>query len=105
MKTGDVLGLLKKAFQEWKSGDSAVLGAALAYYTVFSLAPLLLIALSIAGLDVFLLITIFFALLAVIGKVKVINRRKHSVNDPDYSPLFFGNYGDISYEEYARNFE
>ena len=50
MKTGDVLGLLKKAFQEWKSGDSAVLGAALAYYTVFSLAPLLLIALSIAGL-------------------------------------------------------
>ncbi|HSL27631.1 MAG TPA: Pycsar system effector family protein [Anaerolineales bacterium] len=61
--------------------------------------------LPIAGLDVFLLITIFFALLAVIGKVKVINHRKHSVNDPDYSPLFFGNYGDIPYEEYARNFE
>ena len=61
--------------------------------------------LSIAGLDVFLLITIFFALLTVIGKIKVFDRRKHSVDDPDYSPLFFGNYGDIPYEEYARNFE
>jgi len=61
--------------------------------------------LSIVGLDVFLLITIFFALLTVIGKIKVFDRRKHSVDDPDYSPLFFGNYGDIPYEEYARNFE
>ena len=62
-------------------------------------------ALSIAGLDVFLLITIFFALLTVIGKIKVFNRRIHSVHDPDYSPLFFGNYGDIPYEEYVRHFE
>jgi len=61
--------------------------------------------LSIAGLDLFLLITIFFALLTVIGKIKVFDRRKHSVNDPDYSPLFFGNYGDIPYEEYVQDFE
>ena len=61
--------------------------------------------LSIAGLDIFLLVTIFFALLTVIGKVKVLNRKKHSINDPDYSPLFFGNFGDVPYEEYARNFE
>ena len=61
--------------------------------------------LSIAGLDMFLLVTIFFALLTVIGKIKVFDRKKHSVNDPDYSPLFFGNYGDIPYEEYARDFE
>lgn len=61
--------------------------------------------LSIAGLDFFLLVTIFFALLTVIGKIKVFDRKKHSVNDPDYSPLFFGNYGDIPYEEYARDFE
>ena len=59
----------------------------------------------IAGLDVFLLITVFFALLTVIGKVKVINRKKHSVRDADYSPLFFGNYGDVSYAEYAKHFE
>jgi len=60
--------------------------------------------LSLAGLDLFLLVTIFFALLTVIGKLKVFDRKKHSVNDPDYSPLFFGDYGDIPYEEYARNF-
>ncbi len=60
--------------------------------------------LSLAGLDLFLLVTIFFALLTVIGKLKVFDRKKHSVTDPDYSPLFFGDYGDIPYEEYARNF-
>lgn len=62
------------------------------------------LTLSIAGLDLFLLVTIFFALLTVIGKIKVFDRKKHSVNDPDYSPLFFGNYGDIPYEEYAQHF-
>jgi hypothetical protein len=61
--------------------------------------------LTIIGLDIFLLITIFFALLTVIGKVKVFDRQRHSVNDKDYSPLFFGNYGDIPYDEYAKNFE
>ena len=61
--------------------------------------------LTIAGLDVFLLITIFFALLTVIGKVKVFDRKKHSTRDADYSPLFFGNFGDIPYDEYLRNFE
>ena len=61
--------------------------------------------LSVAGLDVFLLITILFALLTVIGKIKVLDRKRHSISDPDYSPLFFGNFGDIPYDEYARNFE
>ena len=61
--------------------------------------------LSIAALILFLLITILFALLTVIGKVKVFDRKKHSVHDPDYSPLFFGNYGDIPYDDYAKNFE
>ena len=32
--------------------------------------------LSIAGLDMFLLVTIFFALLTVIGKIKVFDRKK-----------------------------
>lgn len=61
--------------------------------------------LTVIGLDIFLLITIFFALLTVIGKVKVIDRQKHSVRDADYSPLFFGNYGDVPYNEYAKHFE
>jgi len=61
--------------------------------------------LSIAALDIFLLITIYLALLTVIGKVKVFNIKKHSIHDADYSPLFFGNYGDVSYNEYAESFE
>ena len=60
--------------------------------------------LSIVALILFLLITVFFALLTVIGKVKVLDRKKHSINDPDYSPLFFGNFGDVSYNDYAQDF-
>src|SRR5689334_6230893 len=63
------------------------------------------LSLPIAGLDIFLLITIYLALMTVIGKVSVFNRRKHSVNDRDYSPLFFGNYGELPYDEYAKHFE
>lgn len=43
-------GLLKTAGSEWMSDKAPRLGAALAYYTVFSVAPLILIAISIAGL-------------------------------------------------------
>jgi membrane protein len=42
--------LLKATFSEWKEDNCARLGAALAFYSVFSLAPLLIIAISIAGL-------------------------------------------------------
>ncbi len=61
--------------------------------------------LSITALMIFLLIAIFLALLTVIGKVKIVNHKKHSIHDLDYSPLFFGNYGDVPYDEYAKNFE
>src|SRR4030095_13075354 len=61
--------------------------------------------LTIMGLDIFLLITIFFALFTVIGKVNVFDRQRHSVRDAYYSPLFFGNYGDVPYDEYAKHFE
>ena len=43
-------GMLKESFKEWKDDDALSLGAALAYYTIFSLAPMLLIAISVAGL-------------------------------------------------------
>ena len=43
-------GLLKETGQSWLDDNVSRLGAALAYYTVFSLAPLLLIAIFIAGL-------------------------------------------------------
>jgi membrane protein len=42
--------LLKKVFNSWLDDDVPSMGAALAYYTLFSLAPLLLIAISVAGL-------------------------------------------------------
>ncbi len=46
-KTG--IRLLKDTVQEWNEDNVPMLAAALAYYTVFSLAPLLLIAIAIAG--------------------------------------------------------
>lgn len=41
--------LFKETFQEWQTDKSPRLAAALAYYTVFSLAPLLIIVIAIAG--------------------------------------------------------
>lgn len=42
--------LLKQTFSEWLEDKAPQLGAALAYYTVFSLAPLILVLLAIVGL-------------------------------------------------------
>jgi membrane protein len=42
--------LFKQTFQEFGADKAPRLGAALAYYTIFSIAPLLLIAVAIAGL-------------------------------------------------------
>jgi membrane protein len=46
---GNVFGLLKQTFQEWLGDKAPQLGAALAYYTVFSLAPLILVLLAVVG--------------------------------------------------------
>jgi membrane protein len=46
---GNTSSLLKQTFQEWLQDKAPQLGAALAYYTVFSLAPLILILLAIIG--------------------------------------------------------
>jgi membrane protein len=42
-------GLLKQTLNEWLEDKAPQLGAALAYYTVFSLAPLILVLLAIVG--------------------------------------------------------
>ena len=42
--------LVKQAIGSWVSDYAPSMGAALAYYTIFSIAPLLLIAISVAGL-------------------------------------------------------
>jgi len=53
----------------------------------------------------FLLITIFLALLTVIPNIQSFRHKKHTVNDPNYSPLYFGDYVDVSYAEYLQNLE
>lgn len=45
-----VPALLKKTFQAWRQDKASYLAAAIAYYTVFSLAPLLIVLLAIAGI-------------------------------------------------------
>jgi len=42
--------ILKLAYQDWKEDNASRLSAALAYYTIFSLAPLLVIVIAITGL-------------------------------------------------------
>ncbi len=42
--------LLKSAFQAWNQDKASRLAAALAYYTIFSIAPLLILVIAIAGL-------------------------------------------------------
>jgi membrane protein len=49
--TGRVLWeLTKSTFHEWNEDKAPRLGAALAYYSVFSIAPLLIVAIGVAGL-------------------------------------------------------
>ncbi|MBD1814211.1 YihY/virulence factor BrkB family protein [Microcoleus vaginatus DQ-U2] len=49
MKLKTVISLLKQTFSEWQEDKAPTLAAALAYYTVFSLAPLLIIVIAIVG--------------------------------------------------------
>lgn len=45
----EIFPLLKQTFNEWLEDKAPQLGAALAYYTVFSLAPLILVLLAVIG--------------------------------------------------------
>ena len=45
----DLLDLFKRTYQDWKEDHASRLAASLAYYTIFSLAPLLVIAIAVAG--------------------------------------------------------
>jgi len=44
-----LFNVLKRTYLEWKEDRAARLAASLAYYTIFSLAPLLVIAIAVAG--------------------------------------------------------
>src|SRR4029450_6010944 len=49
MAPRDVFGMLKEAFRDWNEDNAPRLGAALSYYTIFSIAPLLLISIAVGG--------------------------------------------------------
>lgn len=44
-----IFGILKKTVQEWQKDKAPILAAALTYHTLFSIAPLFIIAVAIAG--------------------------------------------------------
>jgi len=50
LRVGWLWALLKEAAGEWSEDRAPRLGAALAYYTVFSIAPLLIVVIAITGL-------------------------------------------------------
>lgn len=50
MSPKQIWRMLKTAFQEWNEDKASRLAAALAYFTLFSLAPLLILVIAIAGL-------------------------------------------------------
>ncbi|HEX4339982.1 MAG TPA: YihY/virulence factor BrkB family protein [Polyangiaceae bacterium] len=61
-KLGDAWSMVKETFSDWSDDNASRLAAALAYYTLLSLAPLLVIAISVAGW--------FFGLDAARGKIQ-----------------------------------
>lgn len=46
----DFKALLKETYQQWKTDKASRLAAALSYYTIFSIAPLLIIVIAVAGM-------------------------------------------------------
>jgi membrane protein len=50
MNFSTIIDLVKETFSEWMEDKASRLAAAIAYYTIFSLAPLVIITLSILGL-------------------------------------------------------
>jgi membrane protein len=49
METASAWNMLKETFSDWSEDNATRLAAALAYYTAFAIAPLLVIAIAIAG--------------------------------------------------------
>jgi membrane protein len=49
MKPGDFIPLFKEAFQKWRADGTTWYAAALAFYVIFSLSPLMVIAIAVAG--------------------------------------------------------
>src|SRR5688572_7564236 len=50
MRPHQIASLLSRAYSDWSSDGAAQLGAALAYFTLFSVAPILIVVTGVAGL-------------------------------------------------------
>ena len=50
MQSNPIMAFLREVYDEWRKDNALSHGAALAYYTLFSMAPLLLLLIAIAGL-------------------------------------------------------
>jgi membrane protein len=50
LDTTKVTSFLREVLQKWSNDNALTLGAALAYYTIFSIAPLLVLVIAVAGL-------------------------------------------------------
>jgi membrane protein len=50
MKWVDIFDLLKETYAQWSDDNASRLAAALSYYTIFSLAPLLVVVVAVTGL-------------------------------------------------------
>lgn len=61
--------------------------------------------LAVVVLSIFMLITITLALLTVTPSMDISPRKKRSADDPEFNPLFFGNYSHMSYKEYSQHME
>src|SRR6476660_7902765 len=49
MPASEIWTMIKQAAKDWSNDNASRLAAALAYYTIFSLAPLLVIAVAVMG--------------------------------------------------------
>lgn len=49
MKAGSAFDIIKETFQDWTQDKASRLGAALAYYAIFSIGPMLVVTIAIAG--------------------------------------------------------
>ena len=51
----------------------------------------------------FLLATVMMALMTLMPNISIFGTRKRSVHDPDFNPLFFGDYASVKYADYLAH--
>lgn len=83
MKFKNIKRLVRDSYDKWNDDNASSLGASLAYYTVFSLAPLLIIVISVAG--------IFFSHEAVRQNIIAESQSLYGSQGADYLKILIDN--------------